>query len=790
MPNAGSTPFSLTLSDDSALESVLSDIPFLCVGLMAFGVFTFVLFLKRVNLVAIYLYVSSFLAFAAAILDLGNILTTNWDSTSSDADSASALVVAREVGLALSLGFSYLFLWHLVAQSFLHQVPSHDDVPSETSSTKLAHGASWERWGVFGLLFKWSLLGLTFAITILQIFWRISMPNARFGTVYIAEATIEVIVSALFMLKLVLNVFLSPLTPWWRPMRTAVAPIVALLISAGLGLGNLVALAFSETTLGRFLRAVEMYILILFFLTISFYKFKLPSHPTPPPQVNRSSSFFVLPSKMQVSPYPIPPRNVRNSDIIPIRHPNLVANLEPKRRSFASTLSQLSARIIPRKADLRESAERIWDDDKELGLGSSHSPVAQPEAPVPDAAVLNQFPIEIDSSKVENHVAGSDEQPSPARRPWTEVSISSYYGMERGVNTSLPPAILSRETDSPVYGLNGIISRSRVPEAASRPLSNLSFDELLRQQTELDKSIAALRLIPSGASSPIPESQPEVADPLPSKASGNPITRSTSLSTNSYLGRKPESVSNRSDFSLSIFPEPPVADVEPMATSRRLEMFAGRPRTQHQRTSPVDMALDSIPGIVAEDEKASLPVSPSRSENNVKFDSAGTQYDVTSFIGGLTGPTSGTMLLTGSMTLSDVESEDESTPKIVPVNLSITQSVRPMILASSVTLSLPTSSDKASSVDPNRETRPLRREPSVTLRPLLLGTSNQAVPVILPSSTMVPIGTRRIISKGGILSGNPRRPIIGPPSLPPEDGRGDQAPGAFEHPRPPPLRMP
>lgn len=152
-------------------------------------------------------------------------------------DSVTGIVIAREVGLSLSLGSIYLFLWHLVAQRPRGEQP----LSSEDSSTQNTHSASWKRWGLLGLLLKYGLLALTFSIPVLQIIWRVSTPSARFGTVYVAESTIEVVVSALFVLKLLLNAYLSPLTPWWRPLQSSVAPIIALFISTGLGLGNLVA---------------------------------------------------------------------------------------------------------------------------------------------------------------------------------------------------------------------------------------------------------------------------------------------------------------------------------------------------------------------------------------------------------------------------------------------------------------------------------------------------------------------------------------------------------------------
>lgn len=162
-------------------------------------------------------------------------------------------------------------------------------------------------------------------------------------------------------------------------------------------------------------------------------------------------------------------------------------------------------------------------------------------------------------------------------------------------------------------------------------------------------------------------------------------------------------------------------------------------------------------------------------------------------ISGLTLPTRGSTLTTGSALvlgsglvtagtpLSDVESEDERSPEIRPVTVTSTQAIRPMILATSALLAsrgvTPTTSAEAPpELSPKRET-------NVPLRPLLLGTP-QKIPVRMPSNTMVPIGPRR---KG--LPGSVRIRNISGPSLPLDDGRGDEAPGAFERPRPPPLLL-
>ncbi|GLB36284.1 hypothetical protein LshimejAT787_0305720 [Lyophyllum shimeji] len=794
MPHVGLSPISLTLSDDSAIESILSDIPFFCVGIMTFGVFTFVVVLKRVNLIAVYLYASSFTAFAAGIFDLGHVLVRGRGSSANGAgdDTASGLVTAREVSLALSLGFNFIFLWNLVAQCPRNEQGAPPvALNSNLDPMAYIHSASWKRWGLMGLFLKYSLLGLSFSIPILQIVWRISPPTVRFGTVYIAEATIEVVVSALFILKIFLNIFLSPLTPWWRPLQSNIAPLFALSISSGLGLGNLVALAFSETTLGRFLRAVEMYILIVSALITAFYEIPPPSSS---PQDHPGKSFIRISEKPQAPVVRTIPPLVTSLGVLPRRRSAVPVSNELRRPSIATSLSRLSSWVLPLSTDRRNSAGRIYTEDRELGMAPLENPMARVTSPGRTKVAEIQKPQNTLDTNLASDEANMEEQSTISKdRPGTAVSIPSYYGIP---SDRLPPpaGIVTRGTDSPIYGLNGIMARTRDQEKQPRPQSSTSFDELLRQQSELDRSIAALRLF-SGTTPP-PETQPsQPAIPVssPPNAAVSPKARSNSASMNSYLGPKPDSASNRSDFSLSVFPEPPAVSTEDLPTSARLERLAGRTRTL-RRDPTANEAAKAIASKVIEEESSSLPVSPTRYEGGTpRLESAGTQYDVTSFIGGLTVPARGSALNTGSILatagtrLSDVESEDEPSPQIKPNSATTTQAIRPMILASSAVLASPATADvaAAATTEPPREAAPLKREPNVPLRPFLLGTSSQAIPAILPSSTMVPIGASR--RKG--LPSNPRRPTISGPSLPPDDGLGDQAPGAFERPRPPPLLL-
>jgi hypothetical protein len=235
------------LSGDASVEAILTDIPFISVGLLAFGISTFFLVMKRVNLwvtsssqnpflttfasLAICLYSSALIAFGAAILDLSQVLSRG----SGFNDTVNGLINAREVGLSLSNGFLLLFYWKFIADR-----PNAEPRKNDPKGREHLHSASWQHWGYLGRLLKWSLLGLVISVSVLQIVWRTSAR--RFGTVYMIESTIRIVVTALFIVKIFLNIFLSPALS--RAIRSCIAPLAALLINLGIAIANLLSCAY------------------------------------------------------------------------------------------------------------------------------------------------------------------------------------------------------------------------------------------------------------------------------------------------------------------------------------------------------------------------------------------------------------------------------------------------------------------------------------------------------------------------------------------------------------------
>lgn len=187
------------------------------------------------------------MAFLGSIFDLSNIIqqgTINMARFQAQ-NHLNALTVIRELTFSGSIGLRYFFYWVFVAEpprGELPPLPIPDDRRPNfitLDSGTILHSANWSRWSLPGLLLKWSLLFMTIGITVLQAVWRIAPDLRRFGTVYNVEGTLEIVVSSLYILKLFANAYLSPLTPRWKTMRDYSPIMLALAISMGLGIGNI-----------------------------------------------------------------------------------------------------------------------------------------------------------------------------------------------------------------------------------------------------------------------------------------------------------------------------------------------------------------------------------------------------------------------------------------------------------------------------------------------------------------------------------------------------------------------
>ena len=176
------------------------------------------------------------LSFLAALLDISQLLIRGRDQTAQTDEEAGVmgLIQAREIFYSFAAGLRFLFYWGFVAM-----IPLGETIPEGNT----LHSGSWRRWGVTGMILKWSTLLLTVVMTILQIVYRDVPSLAQIGPVYEAEAALEIILSAVFILKILLNTWArypaGSTTQTKGKMLVQYAPmIVALLFSLWIAVGN------------------------------------------------------------------------------------------------------------------------------------------------------------------------------------------------------------------------------------------------------------------------------------------------------------------------------------------------------------------------------------------------------------------------------------------------------------------------------------------------------------------------------------------------------------------------
>ncbi|KAI0651720.1 hypothetical protein C8Q79DRAFT_1004985 [Trametes meyenii] len=807
----------VSLTSDSAIQFILADIPFFAVGILAFGVLTFFFLMKRVDKWVFCLHLSVLIAFLAALFDLSQILIRGRVAVDLGIDNAgvSGLITAREVFYSFANGLRFLFYWGFVAT-----IPLGETIPEGT----MMHSGSWRRWGIIGLILKWSTLLLVILITVFQLIYRDVKAFEKIGAVYEAESTLEIIVSAVFILKLLLNTWArfptGSTSPSKGKMLVQYAPmIVALLFSLWIAVGNVILFEFTETVLGRFLRAIEWYILMVYMLTVSFHHLrhlsffpiyrpatKGPSRAgtfernsmvkvdekaaSPPlvPQPVRLDLMQVL--EQQFRQQEMPPTMTRDSSRAATianasQHQSMAArlstwlgvarplprppqpNLQPwdiDAERGPSPLPQMTAVQQWRDSTPRGSSPPlpppppIIDEDEQRGVSPIQDFVVQDFAPRTEAVEhdvtspapsdTTDYPIAPGIGVVEPE---EDEETTPvAQRNWEEIEFSNavrYSGMREQLvanalsqpyfapqdSTLLQPSP-SRPTSvddasylgSP-YPMSPIDSAAVTPVPRSRPLppmpgprvdsvllspasplppdsarsSNMSI--LRRRQTELDESIAALRLfsptkpafdpstlsVPPSAfyaqyaqSSTDPEGRlstirsvdsPELPAPSPDLTLATPhadrLPQSSSHSEFSFSNFPHVPPLNRGSMDSGVIPQMGIAVEEPSEAGDG----ASRAGTPTSRLAPPQMS--AALGSRFSDSSSMAGEGRIRKVS----DSLGTQYEITSFIGNLSIPGhKDSTISTSSAGLSDDGPVDVGMAR--KTDLSAAQYVRPTIV--------------------------------------------------------------------------------------------------------------
>lgn len=692
--NLGYSLVSSVVSSDNNcdVELILSDIPFISAGMLAFGVSAFFLVIRHFTLSIVSLYFSVLLSFAAVVIDLTQILMRDLTQA-----AAHSFITAREVLLALSLGLRFLFYWLYVSEPPIGepQSPSFQNRRNNfltLSSYYNIHSGNWARWGVSGWYAKVALLATIPAITALQVIWRIIRRYHIYGSVYAVDVTLEVVVSILLLLKLLFNTVPTSSISQSHTFREYGFPILALAFNIGISVGNLFWFAFTESILGRLLQAVELCILIVFMMILHFFRHKK----IPAIFKTRDSALlkFKLPEQARESTFRLSPLAASTPRVTTIfSSENQNRSINPARHSVLATVSY--APWVPwsmanGQSNQDEEKAKLWDQNEagkealdlpDVGQGSAGNQSMTSPASITDRASTEWRDIVNDSVPNSSRLSMSDAHSTgTGSRNGLVSSGQICHAARADIPTrshplklqtmsliTIPPTTTSSNENgatvimtappdppaqhSPIYAIKGFTPRpQQVP--SRQHSSNRSLEELLKLQIELDKTIATLRLF--SPSSPISHTPTSTSPSSPSSPRSN-SNQAEQLSQSSSIGAR-----TLSDISLSSFPSPPWLASWP--ASLPAPVPAAKLRSKEDRRARLRLGQDSIsdtlglplPRIPA--ALADMPSSPhsdltsdsSYQEGNrifpadagrsYMFDSGGMQYEITSFIGDLTTP--------------------------------------------------------------------------------------------------------------------------------------------------------
>ena len=414
--------------------------------------------------------------------------------------------------------------------------------------------------------------------------------------------------------------------------------------------------AFTESTVGRLLQAFEVYIIAVFLVVTAFLRHRhiLPST-TPSQGRTRKDILLTLPEPARGSTFRITPPIIetpRMSTILGAATQNIDSSREVLRRSARRSLNHVSSWVSFRRNRARHEDEevRLWSAEKVKVdapyTGSIDTELRTSIIPSLDAqsAIGRSMEGSIHSGRtLHPSRADGSQHTIPLRVRTSSVPISSVPSPIPGLKHARSMAATPEA--SPVYGLDGIQSLASASE------SRTSIDELLRQQSQLDQTIEALKLFSARTSI---------------NSSHSNSARSVELTRSLSTGQRTVS----SDVSLSNFPVPPwlTTPVPSLPSSRpsSIKRIRGdrRVRLAAAQSTPVQDTYASVPpttsaspvDIPSSPRLNSIPHSPLGEENEslsteagkpYRYDSGGTQYNVTSFIGG-------TLFVGASDSISDV----------------------------------------------------------------------------------------------------------------------------------------
>ncbi|KAG8836535.1 hypothetical protein FRC18_011212 [Serendipita sp. 400] len=228
----------LALSTNDWLEQLTTDIPFLTIGIVALAALTCLLLTERLSIPASYIHLSAFLAFAGAIFDFARLLqeakVPRLNSMSTSSPGQFPLIVVREVNFSLSISLNYLFFFVYLGRPPRREislVPTGEQIRARRDSP-----ARWSYWGVSGYLLQATLGAGIVGVAVLSIIWRVN--GTASGGIYRADSLLQGILSLVFLGKILLNTYLSPLTPRWKTVRDYAPVVVSLFLRFGIVITN------------------------------------------------------------------------------------------------------------------------------------------------------------------------------------------------------------------------------------------------------------------------------------------------------------------------------------------------------------------------------------------------------------------------------------------------------------------------------------------------------------------------------------------------------------------------
>ncbi|KAF9240906.1 hypothetical protein BU15DRAFT_73763 [Melanogaster broomeanus] len=732
--------YSLTWSSNCEIGELLSDIPFISVGILVFGISVLFLAIKRVPFgLALFFCL---LAFIAAILDLGRTLA-NEMAMGNSSMTTRQIIIARETFFAFSIGLRFLFYWSYVAEPPRDAPPAPEGTGKSFltlifGSSNEIHGGSWARWGRPGKLLRSGLLVAIAAITVLEILWRTVPQLHGYTSVYAADTGFQLVVSVLLLLKLLSNTITpnSPDSLLTHTFRECLAPICGLFISIALGSGIYFAVsvaslvAFTESTVGRLLQAFEVYIVALFVVFIALLRYRNSLILIHTPAKSREPNTISLPETFRGSTFRVTPPVVETPRISMV-FGTATATASKEKMTDALYLSarrSLSRQMKTTKANSGDDAKPRMDKFTHhyTAFADSRASLASLNEESKEWAEITR---DAEASNMDETILRALDAYSAARSLGEIHYDSSPYFSCSGFSHETISAALLVHLRSDGSLLGRIFYGSRTSwKRASRTLKQFS------------KRTSA-------------NSTPD---------SGETIRHSCSTGRTTV-----------SEASLSKFPVPP-----------RLSLPAPSvpsPRTPPIHTSlafPAPLTLTASQTLRSRGDSEHLSAAAGRSHRG---SSGGTQYNVTSFIKASPAAGEGS----SERPWQSIESDINLTTII---NGTDSKETTLLVARAEGLPALPAEAK----LSPLRMSAGLRQGDDTSVDEPTQQFNSQVVPSVTvtpPSQTHLQTRT----SENGAQKHVPITPRVAPeissssPSPSPSDGMSNQAPRAFERPRPPPL---